>query len=115
MVAQGGTLANIFRWREVSFGQKQMHTGMLRRDNVEDLAFKEQQQRLADLIKTQQVRLLKGDDGGLVAPQWGKDSKRRHSKVALIYDYSDSWTLEADPQRGFWKTNILKDFPFVFI
>ena len=42
--AHGGSMSNIFRWREVPFAQEQMHAAMLRRDNVPDHAYLEQQQ-----------------------------------------------------------------------
>ncbi|CAO1628179.1 unnamed protein product [Parajaminaea phylloscopi] len=114
MFAHGGSMANIFRWREVPFAQEQMHAGMLRRDNVEDLAFKEQQQVVAELNKMQEAGLLEGGDGSSKAPSWVKESKREASKVALLYDYSAAWLLEANPQGGVWETNTFKDFPFVF-
>lgn len=116
MFAHGGSLGNIFRWRSVPFAQEQMHAAMLRRDNVEDLAYKEQQEVVADFEKMQEAGLLTTElSGHNGAPAWASDSKRNHSSVALVYDYSAAWLLEASPQGGIWETNTFKEFPFVYL
>lgn len=112
--AHGASLANIFRWREVPFAEEQMHAGMLRYDNVEDLAFKEQQEVVAELAKMQDAGLLEAGSGNTTAPKWAEDSQRGHSEIALLYDFTAPWVIEANPQGGSWDTNTFKDFTFVF-
>ncbi|CAO1619339.1 unnamed protein product [Jaminaea pallidilutea] len=116
LFAHGASLSNIFRWREVPFAEEQMHAAMLRRDNVEDLAFKEQQEVVADLDKMKEAGLLKDADDGKgdsLAPVWA--TQRNHSDVAVLYDFTAPWVLEANPQGGSWDTSTFTDYPFVFL
>ncbi|SAM83076.1 related to beta-galactosidase [Ustilago bromivora] len=122
--AHGGSMSNIFRWREVPFAQEQMHTAMLRRDNVPDHAYLEQQQVVnEDLPKM--VSLFK----------FGSDNQKRNvadnapvqtktedqAEVALVFHYAAQWLMEAEPQSGTWDVDMggfsdpsMQYFPLVF-
>ncbi|CAO1618620.1 unnamed protein product [Sympodiomycopsis kandeliae] len=110
--AHGGSLGNIFRWREVPFAEEQMHAGMYRRDNVKDLAYIEQQETVSDVKKMKDAGLLVETDGD--AMQWADDSALKQGQVALILDYNAAFLLEANPQGGVWDTNTFTDFTFIY-
>ncbi len=103
--AHGGSMANIFRWREAAWAQEQMHAGMLLRDGNPDVALIEQQQvATEDMPKLMDAGLLKeqqSDTGTTVV--WSDPTPAR--KVAVVYDYYSGWVLEANPQGGTWDTN----------
>lgn len=110
--ANGGSLANIFRWREVPFAEEQMHAGMFRRDNEPDTAYYEQQEAVADVQKLVEAGLLEGTTDS--APKWASDSQLKQADVALILDYNAAFLLEAQPQGGVWSTSTFEDFTFIY-
>ncbi|CBQ72762.1 related to beta-galactosidase [Sporisorium reilianum SRZ2] len=101
--AHGGSMSNIFRWREVPFAQEQMHAAMLRRDNVPDHAYLEQQQvahedlpKMADLFRSDKTKRAVAD----TAP--GLTQNEGQAEVALVFDYAAQWLMEVEPQSGTW-------------
>ncbi|PWY97745.1 hypothetical protein BCV70DRAFT_44809 [Testicularia cyperi] len=129
--AHGGSMGNIFRWREVPYAQEQMHAAMLRRDNVPDHAMIEQQQivnedlpKMANLFKSsdsssQQKRNNGNGNVADSAPVLKKDEEQ--AEVALVWDYNAVWMLEAEPQSGTWSVDSssfedasMSYFPLVF-
>lgn len=87
-------MVNYFRWREVPFAQEQMHAALLRRDDVPDVAFEEQQRIVnSDLPKLRDAGLLTDAEGLGHADQ---------APIAMVIDYSAPWALAANPQSGSW-------------
>lgn len=82
---------------------------MLRRDNVEDLAYTEQQQARADVVAMRDAGLLTGNGSAL---SWAEASVKQPAKIAMVVDYQAGFLLEANPQGGVWDTNTFKDFGF---
>ncbi|KAJ1022020.1 hypothetical protein NDA18_005255 [Ustilago nuda] len=107
--AHGGSMSNIFRWRQVAFGQEQMHAAMLRRDNVPDHAYLEQKQVVnQDLPKM--VSLFKSGSENQkrnVADKAPVQTKTEgEAEVALLFDYAAQWLMEAEPQSGTWDVDM---------
>ncbi|SPO46269.1 related to beta-galactosidase [Moesziomyces antarcticus] len=106
--AHGGSMSNIFRWREVPFAQEQMHAAMLRRDNVPDHAYLEQQQVVhEDLPKM--MSLFESNDSQKrdVADNAPVQTKTEgQADVALVFDYAAQWLMEAEPQSGTWSVDM---------
>lgn len=111
--ANGGSLSNIFRWREVPFAEEQYHAGMYRRDNVPDTGYYDQQAAVADIKKMQEAGLLVSTSNE-DAPRWAEDSELAQADVALILDYNAAFVLEAQPQGGVWDTSTFTDFTFIY-
>ncbi|MEL6322733.1 MAG: beta-galactosidase [Pseudomonadota bacterium] len=78
--AHGAEFVSYFRWRQVPFGQEQLHAGLNRPDRAPDIATGEAHGALEILDRL----------GNL------KDTKP--ASVALIYDYPSQWALKAQPQ-----------------
>ncbi|MEO6918813.1 MAG: beta-galactosidase [Collimonas sp.] len=83
--AHGAGCVSYFRWRQVPFGQEQMHAGLNTPDNRLDIGGQEAQ-RVAEEI--QQVERAAGT---LSQP---------HGKVALLFDYTAKWLFEIHPQSA---------------
>ncbi|EST04808.1 Glycoside hydrolase, family 42, N-terminal [Kalmanozyma brasiliensis GHG001] len=120
--AHGGSMNNIFRWREVPYAQEQMHAAMLRRDNVPDHAYIEQQQvvkedlpKMASLFGGNTTKRCVADNAPVQTQTEGQ------AQVALVFDYAVQWLMEAEPQSGTWTTDMegfedpsMQYFPLVF-
>ncbi|WP_218044851.1 beta-galactosidase [Kiloniella majae] len=76
--AHGAETVNYFRWRQASFAQEQMHSGLLRPDNQDAPA-------MAEVIKVAQE--LK--DAPAVEPPF--------AQVALVFDYKADWAWSVQP------------------
>lgn len=83
--AHGAGCVSYFRWRQVPFGQEQMHAGLNTPDNRLDIGGREAQ-RVAE-----EIQQVEGAAGALAQP---------HGKVALLFDYSAKWLLEIHPQSA---------------
>ncbi|WP_299322406.1 beta-galactosidase [Parasphingopyxis sp.] len=79
-LAHGAELVSYFRWRQAPFAQEQMHSGLLRPDSSEDVAFGE-----AAAVAAER-RALPGPEAARRAP------------VALIFSYEAQWLLGTQPQ-----------------
>ncbi len=77
--AHGAEAVVYFRWRQLPFGQEQLHSGLLRPDRGETAALREVRQVAAELSD---------------APEIGQSA----ADVALIFDYPSAWGWEAQPQ-----------------
>ena len=90
--AHGAEFISYFRWRQAPFAQEQMHAGLLRPDNSEDVAIAEARQAAADLESL-------GEGGP--SP----------STVALLFAYEAQWMLETQPQgRSFQYRELALNF-----
>jgi beta-galactosidase len=80
--AHGAGCVSYFRWRQVPFGQEQMHAGLNRSDNQLDVGGTE-----AGLVarEIEQVVQAAAIDGTLAQPR---------GKVALLFDYAAKWLFE---------------------
>ncbi|QLC25369.1 beta-galactosidase [Parasphingopyxis algicola] len=79
-LAHGAELVSYFRWRQAPFAQEQMHSGLLRPDSSEDVAFAE------TIMVAEETRALPGPDAGRRAP------------VALLFSYEAQWLFDTQPQ-----------------
>ncbi|MEM9104492.1 MAG: beta-galactosidase [Pseudomonadota bacterium] len=77
--AHGAEVVSYFRWRQLPFGQEQMHAGMLRPDGVEAQAFHEAAAVMEDL-----TTLDFSGDGP--------------ADVVIVFDYTSAWAWEIQPQ-----------------
>jgi beta-galactosidase len=77
--AHGAELVSYFRWRQASFGQEQMHAGLLRPDRRDGPAAAE-------------VRAVADDIAGLPL------AKPQPAPVALLFPYEAQWMLDIQPQ-----------------
>lgn len=77
--AHGAEFTSYFRWRQAPFAQEQMHAGLLRPDNVEDIGGREARQTAADIAGL----------GEMGAPP---------KSVALLFSYEAAWLFETQPQ-----------------
>ena len=77
--AHGAEVVSYFRWRQVPFGQEQMHAGLLRPDGVEAQAFHAAAAVVEDLEKLD----FSGDGP---------------ADAAIILDYTSAWAWEIQPQ-----------------
>ena len=75
-IAHGAEVVSYFRWRQLPFGQEQMHAGLLNHDATPSAAMPEIVELASEL----------------------KDTHQTQSPVALIYDYPSAWTWETQPQ-----------------
>ncbi|KAJ1017935.1 hypothetical protein NDA13_006546 [Ustilago tritici] len=122
--AHGGSMSNIFRWREVPFAQEQMHAAMLRRDNVPDHAYLEQQQVVNEDLTKMTSLFKSGSDNQKrnVADNARVQTKTEdQAEVAMVFDYAAQWLMEAEPQSGTWDVDMesfsnpsMQYFPLVF-
>lgn len=78
-IAHGAELVSFFRWRQLPFGQEQMHSGLLRADGEEAPVMSE-------------IRAL-----GTELQQFDNTSLER-ADVALIFDYASAWAWQIEPQ-----------------
>ena len=76
--AHGAEAVCYFRWRQVPFGQEQLHAGLLRCDSKDAPAMAEVVQVAAELAETPEVQPVQ-------AP------------VALIFDYDADWAWSTQP------------------
>ncbi|MEM6461110.1 MAG: beta-galactosidase [Pseudomonadota bacterium] len=77
--AHGAEVVSYFRWRQLPFGQEQMHAGLLRPDGVETEAFDEAKAVVKDL------EALAFSDG-------------EPAEAAIVFDYASAWAWEIQPQ-----------------
>ncbi|MEO1688564.1 MAG: beta-galactosidase, partial [Pseudomonadota bacterium] len=77
--AHGAEVVSYFRWRQVPFGQEQMHAGLLLPDGEDAPALAEAAQVARELAEAPDVA---------PAP----------APVALVFDYPSAWAWEAQPQ-----------------
>ena len=102
MISQGSSLNNIFRWRQVPYGQEQMHAGMLRPDDQYDVAYYEQQETVEDVA-------------ALVREGVSLDAGREpQPRVAMVVDYPSAWYLQANPQGGRYVNPAFQQYPFQY-
>ncbi len=79
-IAHGAELVSYFRWRQAPFAQEQMHAGLNRPDNSADMASQEIAEVTALLERV------------------GALPDTEQAEVALLYDYTDHWAHEIQPQ-----------------
>lgn len=75
-VAHGAKFVNYFRWRQASFAQEQMHSGLKRPDNNPTLAYEEIKKTAQELLK---------------------NSTKPETKTALVFDYESAWAWHIQP------------------
>ncbi|MBB3295240.1 beta-galactosidase [Mitsuaria sp. BK045] len=83
--AHGAELVSYFRWRQLPFGQEQMHSGLNRPDGALDDGGREAAQVGAEI-----GRLLAAGDAASLA--------MRPAAVALVMDYPSLWMAQIQPQ-----------------
>ncbi|MEM6941202.1 MAG: beta-galactosidase [Pseudomonadota bacterium] len=89
--AHGAEVVSYFRWRQLPFGQEQMHAGLNRPDDTPAQGL-EEARRVAQEIK------------GMPA------IKQTKAPVALLFDYASAWSWEVLPQgRDFSYFNLVFD------
>ena len=79
-IAHGAELVSYFRWRQVPFGQEQMHAGLNLPNNKPDVAYFEVRQVAEEISKLYSSSVSK------IAP------------VALVFSYEADWLLQIQPQ-----------------
>ncbi|HHB82582.1 MAG TPA: beta-galactosidase [Devosia sp.] len=77
--AHGAEIVSYFRWRQVSFGQEQMHAGLLNPDNSPAPVLGEVKQVFADLTQFECIQ----------SPQ---------ATIAIVFDYQSAWCWQTQPQ-----------------
>lgn len=81
--AHGAEVVSYFRWRQLPFGQEQMHAGLLRPDSEASVALAE-----VAMVTDEIARL-----GTL---------QQVESSVCIVFDYASAWAWQIQPQaRGF--------------
>lgn len=104
-IAHGAEAVVYFRFRAGRFGQEQYHTGLLKWDATPDQGYHEAQAAAADLAAL-------------------PDLARPASRVGIVFDYHDLWSIELEPvqrefrywdlvlalYRVFWEANVPVDF-----
>ncbi|PWN31696.1 uncharacterized protein FA14DRAFT_92243 [Meira miltonrushii] len=103
MTAHGSSLNGIFRWRQVPYGQEQMHSGMLRPDDEPDFAFGEHQAAVSDIEQLHRAKVNLAANNAKHAP-----------KIAMIFDYPSHWFIEAQPQSGRYVRSTYVDYTFQY-
>jgi beta-galactosidase len=78
-MAHAAELVSYFRWRQATFAQEQMHSGLLRPDSSEDVGAGEARQVSQDI----------GQIGDVGPPE---------KTVALLYSYEGEWVCRTQPQ-----------------
>jgi len=78
-MAHGAEFVAYFRWRQLPFGQEQMHTALKRSDN--------RPTAVLDEIKLVNEDLKKY-----------KETQKSKTQVGLIFDYESQWAWEVQPQ-----------------
>lgn len=81
--AHGAGCVSYFRWRQVPFGQEQMHAGLNRPDNKLDIGGQEAAQVALEISRVGEAV------GALPQPR---------GKVALLFDYAAKWLFEIHHQ-----------------
>jgi beta-galactosidase GanA len=102
MISMGSSLNNIFRWRQVPYGQEQMHAGMLRPDDRYDVAWYEQQSTVRDVQRLTEQGVTLQDKSGVQA------------KIAIVFDFTSHWYIEAQPQSGRFQRSTFVDYDFQY-
>lgn len=75
-IAHGAEVVSYFRWRQLPFGQEQMHSGLLAHDGSESEAISEIKDVASEL----------------------SDCSPIQSPVAIVYDYASDWAWKTQPQ-----------------
>ncbi len=106
-LAHGAECVCYFRWRQLPFGQEQMHAGLLRSDDQpapgwhevaqvaqELLLLRQAGELLAGAQKTDDMAEARGDSIGdtVGAAMVGR------ARVALVFDYQAEWMVAIQPQ-----------------
>jgi beta-galactosidase len=77
-LAHGAEAVCYFRWRQAPFAQEQMHSGLLRPDNVATPAFDEAAQVARNIAEM-------------------PEASAGSSRVGLVFDYASAWAWETQP------------------
>jgi beta-galactosidase len=105
-VAHGAEAIIYFRWRAARFGTEQRHGGLLKWDRSIDQCYVEAQQVAQEF------------------QQLPPKVERQPSKIGIVFDYNDLWSIELEPHTNefsywelvyeiyhyFWQANIPIDF-----
>lgn len=83
--AHGAELVSYFRWRQLPFGQEQMHSGLNRPDGARDDGGREAAQ-----VRTEIDRLMAAADPASL--------ETRPAPVAMVMDYPSLWMAQIQPQ-----------------
>ena len=75
-IAHGAEVVSYFRWRQLAFGQEQMHSGLLAHDGSETEAISEVKDVACELSEVTSIQ----------------------SPVAIVFDYASDWTCKSQPQ-----------------
>jgi len=81
--AHGAEVVSFFRWRQVPYGQEQMHSGLLLPDGSPNDGYHEAQKVAQELAH-------------IALPPISP------SEVALIFDYESAWIYEIEPHTEAW-------------
>jgi len=85
----GAETVSMFRWRQATFGQEEMHAGLNRPDRKISPGGLEVEQVHREIAKV----------GALAAPQ--------KAQVALVYDYESIWYAKVQPQGADFNASLL--------
>lgn len=83
--AHGAELVSYFRWRQLPFGQEQMHSGLNRPDGMPDVGAEEAAQ-------------VKSEIDLLLAAEGVDALNTQQARVALVLDYPSLWMAQIQPQ-----------------
>lgn len=82
--AHGAEAVMYFRWRQVPYGQEQMHAGLLLPDGSPSIGYHE-------------VKMVAEELGRIELPPVSP------AEVALIFDYESGWVQEVEPHAVGWR------------
>lgn len=88
--AHGAELVSYFRWRQLPYGQEQMHSGLHTSDGQRDHGGDEAAQVAAELAALSERLAARGLDAQALQP--------RPAAVALVLDHASLWMAQIQPQ-----------------
>jgi beta-galactosidase len=84
--AHGADIVSYFRWRQVPFGQEQMHSGLNRGDYEKDSGYFEAQRFLKD------IQDIRNSDS------FGKNSGISLPRALILFSFESQWVQDIEPQ-----------------
>ena len=92
--AHGAELVSYFRWRQLPFGQEQMHSGLLRHDRSEAEGIEEVRQVVKCLNEMRENKRASWPD----AKSWNESGATLfRNAVAIVFDYESAWAWKIQP------------------
>lgn len=99
--AHGAELVSYFRWRQLPYGQEQMHSGLNRPDGVRDVGGEEAARvagEMTQVIEQVGAQVTAQVNAQVSAARPAEPLTTDRAEVALVVDYPSLWMTQIQPQ-----------------